>query len=68
MAPEAIMTKVTKTNSFTWAFMPRFGSQALVISRRNHLDLEKLGKATPRLLSGLDQVQADDFVLLFHPV
>jgi hypothetical protein len=48
--------------------MPRFGSQALVISRRNHHDLEKLGKATARLLSGLDQVQAGDFVLLIRPV
>jgi hypothetical protein len=47
--------------------MPRFGSQALVISRRNHLDLEKLGKVTPRLLSGLDQGQAGDFILLVRP-
>jgi hypothetical protein len=48
--------------------MPRFGSYALVISRRNHLDLEKLGKATPRLLSGLNQAQAGDFVLLIRSV
>jgi hypothetical protein len=46
--------------------MPRFGSQALVVSRRNHLDLEELGEATPRLLSGFDQAQAVDFVLLIR--
>jgi hypothetical protein len=34
--------------------MPKFGSQTLVIGRRNHLDLEELGEATPRLLSGFD--------------
>jgi hypothetical protein len=34
--------------------MPRFGSQALIISRRNHIDLKELGKVTPRLLSGFD--------------
>jgi hypothetical protein len=54
-APEAITTKVTNINSFTRYFMPRFGSQALVISRRNHLNLEELGEATPRLLSSFDQ-------------
>jgi hypothetical protein len=48
--------------------MPRFGSQALVISRRNHLDLKELGEATPRLLSGFDQTQAGGLVLLVHPI
>jgi hypothetical protein len=36
--------------------MPRFGSQALIVSRWDHLDLKKLCKATPGLLRGLDQV------------
>jgi hypothetical protein len=48
--------------------MPRFGSQALIVSGRDHLDLEKLCKATPGLLSGLDQVQAGYFILLVSPV
>jgi hypothetical protein len=37
--------------------MPRFGSQTLIVDRRDHLDLEKLCKATPRLLRGLDQTE-----------
>jgi hypothetical protein len=35
------MTQVTNTNyPITRAFMHRFGLQALVVSRRDHLDLE----------------------------
>jgi hypothetical protein len=48
--------------------MPRFGSQALIVSRRDHLDLEKLCTATPGLLSGLDQIQAGYFIFLVSPV
>jgi hypothetical protein len=36
--------------------MPSLGSQALIVGRRDHLDLEKFFKVTPGLLSGLDQV------------
>jgi hypothetical protein len=48
--------------------MPSFGSQALVVGRWDHLDLEKFCKVTPGLLSGLDQVQAGNFILLVCPV
>jgi hypothetical protein len=48
--------------------MPRFGLQALVIDRRDHLDLEQLREATPGLLRGLDQIQAGCFIFLIGPV
>jgi hypothetical protein len=58
-----------KGKIFTNAWnIEQFGSQALIISRRDHLDLEKFCKATPRLLSGLDQVHAGNFILLVRLV
>jgi hypothetical protein len=44
--------------------MPRLGSQALIVGRRDHLDLEQLRETTPGLFRSLDQFQAGCLVLL----
>jgi hypothetical protein len=35
--------------------MPRLGSQALIVGRRDHLDLKQLHETTPGLFRSLDQ-------------
>jgi hypothetical protein len=44
--------------------MPRFGSQALIVSRREHLVLEQPRESTPKLFCSLEQPQAGHLVLL----
>jgi hypothetical protein len=48
--------------------MPRFGSQTLVVGRRNHLGFKKRGQTASWLFGGFDQLHASIHILLICPI